>query len=88
MTCQPNWLFTGSPISPVSSAKATSSNSGTKLPRSSVSFPPSSGRAGVRGVLLRQLREVGAVLELLVDVVGFLLRLDEDVGNLAGSRAS
>ena len=45
-------------------------------------------RRGILRVLLRELGEVGAVLELTVDLVGLSLRLHEDVPHLARGRLS
>ena len=83
ITCQPNWVFTGSESSPVSSSNATLSNGGTVAPFCAV-VPL--GRGLVGGELAREPGEVGAVLELPVDLVGLRLRLDEDVPDLARGR--
>ena len=56
---------------------------GHRLPARDGQLAARALRGRVGRVLLRERREVGAVLELGVQVVGLLLRLDEDVADVA-----
>ena len=79
----PNSVLTGGESSFVSSMNAALSNGATVWPRETVSLPPWSFEPGRASSPSRAAAKSAAAFELLVELVGLGLRLDEDVPHLA-----